>query len=85
MSGGKFEYKQYDIDYIIDQIDQIIRSNKEVEWYNYSDETIQQFNKGLNILKQAAVYVQRIDWLVSGDDSEQTFHNRLKEELDKLK
>jgi hypothetical protein len=37
--------------------------------------------KGLEILKNAFVYTQRIDWLLSGDDSEESFHQRLKEDL----
>lgn len=84
MSGGKFDYKQYSIDYIVDEIDQIIRTNKEKEWYQYSDETINEFKKGIELLKKAAVYAQRIDWLVSGDDGEERFHQRLKEDLKEL-
>lgn len=84
MSGGRFEYKQYSIDYIVDEIDQIIRTNNSVEWYQYSEETIQEFKKGIIALKKAAVYAQRIDWLVSGDDGEESFHQRLKEELKKI-
>lgn len=84
MSGGKFDYKQYSIDYIVDEIDQIIRTNKEKEWYQYSDETINEFKKGIELLKKAAVYAQRIDWLVSGDDGEERFHQRLKEDLNQL-
>lgn len=34
---------------------------------------------------KAAIYVQRIDWLLSDDDGEDNFHERLKEELDALK
>ena len=84
MSGGKFDYKQYSIDYIVDEIDQIIRTNKEKEWYQYSDETINEFKKGIELLRKAAVYAQRIDWLVSGDDGEERFHQRLKEDLNQL-
>jgi hypothetical protein len=32
-------------------------------------------------LNQALIYAQRIDWLVSGDDGEDTFHARLAEDL----
>lgn len=32
----------------------------------------------------AEIYAQRIDWLISGDDNENTFHKRLKEEINKL-
>ena len=53
--------------------------------YKYSKETIKEFKKGLAILKKAYVYAQRIDWLLSGDDGEESFHKRLKEELDNLK
>lgn len=51
----------------------------------YSDETIAEFKKGVEILKKAYIYAQRIDWLLSGDDGEESFHERLKEELQQLK
>lgn len=51
---------------------------------DYTEETIAEFRKGVEILKKAKVYAQRIDWLISGDDGEDSFHMRLKEELDKL-
>lgn len=54
-------------------------------WGGYSKETLREFRKAIKLLRQAHIYVQRIDWLLSGDDSEDTFHERLKEELDKLK
>lgn len=84
MSGGKFDYKQYSLDYIADEINQIIRTNKEVDHYQYSDETIKEFRNGLKLIKEAAVYAQRIDWLVSGDDGEKRFHERLREELERI-
>lgn len=55
-------------------------------WYHeFEDpEILEEFKKGLKILKTAAIYAQRIDWLLSGDDGEQSFKERLKEELDEL-
>ena len=50
-------------------------------WHKYPDEIIEEFKKGLTYLKIACVYAQRIDWLVSGDDGEDSFHSRLKKEL----
>lgn len=47
-------------------------------------EILEEFKKGLKILKTAAIYAQRIDWLLSGDDGEESFKERLKEELDEL-
>jgi hypothetical protein len=47
-------------------------------------EVVEEFKKGLKILKMASIYAQRIDWLLSGDDGEESFKKRLKEELDEL-
>ena len=59
--------------------------NGEEGYYpDYSEETLKEFRRGIDILKRASIYAQRIDWLLSGDDGEDTFHKRLKEELDKL-
>ena len=53
--------------------------------YSYTEETLAEFRKAIEVLKQAEVYAQRIDWLLSGDDGEDNFHERLKEDLEKLK
>ena len=50
----------------------------------YSDETIAEFKKGVEILKKAYIYAQRIDWLLSGDDGEESFQKRLEEDLKEL-
>lgn len=89
MSGGHFDYKQYNLDYIADEIEQLIRNNDKKDRYGYSNsfskETLEEFEKAIQALKVAAVYAQRIDWLVSGDDSEEAFHERLEEDLAKLR
>lgn len=53
--------------------------------HGYSKETIREFRKAVSILKRAYVYTQRIDYLLEGDDGEESFHRRLKEELEQLK
>lgn len=50
-------------------------------YYKYSDEIIEKFKLGVEKLKEAYIYAQRIDWLLSGDDGPETFLTRLKEEL----
>jgi hypothetical protein len=60
------------------------RYPEDLNRYKYPDDVIEEFKKGLDILRKAQVYAQRIDWLVSCDDSEESFHRRLKEDLDKL-
>ena len=51
----------------------------------YSKKTIAQFKKGIDAIRKALVYLNRIDYLLAGDDGEDSFHERLKEELDALK
>jgi hypothetical protein len=43
-----------------------------------------EFINGLKIIKMASVYAHRIDWFLSGDDGEESFKRRLKEELNGL-
>ena len=93
MSGGHFQYKQWEIGNIADEVEQLIIDNDSEEKDQWGDrkgchfttETIEEFKKALLILRQAHIYTQRIDWLMSGDDGEDSFHNRLKKELENLK
>lgn len=93
MSGGHFEYNQWKIQMIADEIEQLIIDNDsdekneygETKGYHFTEDTITQFKSALALLKVSYVYAQRIDWLVSGDDGEDSFHRRLKEDLEKLK
>ena len=93
MSGGAFNYKDFHINDIAEQIEEIIRNNdsdEKDEWgypigRQYSLETIQRFREAVKLLREAGVYVHRIDWLVSGDDGEETFHKRLERDLERLK
>jgi hypothetical protein len=64
------------------------------EWYNkypedryhykYPPEVIEEFKKGAEIIKLAQIYMQRMDWLLSGDDGEESFLERLKQDKEKL-
>lgn len=55
-----------------------------VYYPDYQPETIAELKNGLTILRAAAVYAQRIEWLLSGDDGEESFLRRLKDDLEKL-
>ena len=88
MSGGRFDYLQYRFTEIVDVIEQeIIDNNAEPrpkDWFepnNFREETIAEFKKGIEYIKKVQIYVQRIDWLLSGDDGEESFLKSLKEEL----
>jgi len=108
MSGGAFEYTQYSITMIADEIEKEIERNgraktreelknegwrndewyekypEDKNWYKHPDDIIEEFKKGVEILRKAYVYAQRIDWLLSGDDGEETFIERLKQDLNEL-
>lgn len=105
MSGGRFDYKQYEISNIADGVKHEIAKNgkpkspeqlKYESWrgddwyekypedrnhYEYPADVIAEFKKGYEILRKAAIYTQRIDWLLSGDDGCESFLRRLKAEL----
>ena len=52
--------------------------------YEYNDQVIEQFKKASNAVKIAQIYIQRMDWLLSGDDGEESFLRRIQEDLEKL-
>lgn len=76
MSGGHFNYGQFNIEGVADEIGSLIDANT-----IYSDETIEKFRLAEKNLRQAAIMVNRIDWLVCDDDGEDTFHARWKEDM----
>lgn len=88
MSGGRFQYSQHRLTEMAEEIQSIIQNNRvKDEWGyadNFSEETLEEFRNGIEALKRAYVYAQRIDWLVSSDDSEEGFHARLKLDLKEL-
>lgn len=51
---------------------------------DYPEEILKHFKDGLHYLKLAKIYAQRIDWFLSGDDGDESFLIRLKEELETL-
>ena len=90
MSGGRFDYVQYRFTQIADDIERAIENNNvpNDEWSSgandFSDETLAEFRTAIDLLKRAQVYVHRVDWLLSHDDSEGCFHGRLIADLEKL-
>lgn len=75
MSGGYFDYQQYHIEATADSIDQIIRE------HDFKPETLERLKEAAHTLRQAAEMAQRVDWLVSCDDSEDSFLERWKKEV----
>ncbi len=80
MSGGYFEYSQYRLEDISDDIERAIANNTTPNDFgysnNFSEDTIDKFKLAMLTLREAAKMAQRVDWLLSGDDGEASFHTR---------
>ena len=79
MSGGHFDYNQYRIREIADSVEDIIQN------YKYPPEVLEKIKEGLDALNKAEIYAQHIDYLVSGDEGNESFLKQLKEDLNKNK
>jgi tetrahydromethanopterin S-methyltransferase subunit G len=90
MSGGHFNYIQYKLEDISRELENIIVENDsdELDEYgekigrDYSEETLDEFMNAIVFLKLCEIYVQRIDYLLSGDDGEDSFHSNLRKDID---
>ena len=51
----------------------------------YERKTIDIMKRAVYVLRMAYIYAKRIDWMLSGDDGEDTLVERLQEELQALK
>lgn len=64
--------------------DWYVKYPEDLYHYKYSDDVIDQMKRGVIQLRMAYVFAQRIDWLLSGDDGEESFLDRLKEEINDI-
>ncbi|WP_276880231.1 hypothetical protein [Bacteroides heparinolyticus] len=46
-----------------------------------SDETIDAMKEAYRQIRIAGIYAERVDWMMSGDDSEKCFRERIKRRL----
>ena len=98
MSGGHFHYYQCRITEIADSIQELIDTNgvippqtekqklydEEPFYRDYPPEIIEEFKKTVRLLREAFIRAHRIDYLICGDDGEDTFVESLKEQLSEL-
>jgi hypothetical protein len=89
MSGGHFNYDQYKITQLVEDIKVLILTNNSQEkdqWgdpmgRNYPPEVIEKFVEAVLILKTAFAYAHCIDYLVCGDTGPDSFLQHLEREL----
>ena len=94
MSGGYMDYKQYYLDDMADVLEDVAKNGRVVSWADgegesathdhYSPDIEQIFLETARKLRELRIYVHRADWLLSGDDGEDSFRKRLKEELEEF-
>ena len=92
MSGGHFGYAQFEIQKIAQEIEQLIEVNHdqtpdrwgEKKGREYPPGVMIEFAKAVKALKVATAYAHRIDYLLSGDDGEDSFLRRLADDLKAL-
>jgi hypothetical protein len=91
MSGGHFDFHSYRLEEITKELEEIITRDKASLCYSdqpvfcYSSETIASFKKAIESIELAKIMIERISFLLEGDDGEESYHARLKEDLAKLK
>jgi hypothetical protein len=90
MSGGHFDYCQYRFNDAADRLKKYIdrcetREEDEFGWYpEHPSEVIEKFKETEKMLRISSIYLQRVDWLICGDDGDETFIKRLEEDLQNL-
>lgn len=82
MSGGYFEYNQYKLEVMAEEIESLIENNNNPhantygefsEAHNYDSEIIEKFKETAYNLRRTKEMVQAVDWLLSADNGEQSF------------
>ena len=85
MSGGYFDYQQYRLLDIINKLDERearIKDNDNDAYVLTVDESVEDLIQDAKVLAQLAqIFLQRVDWLLCGDDGPETFKERIKEDL----
>ena len=78
MSGGYFDYNQYSMISIVENLNRRIKENPNSDW-QLAASTLVEFAKVADELEILYEKVRVIDYLLSGDSGEDTFLERLAE------
>ena len=80
MSGGSLDYFYFRFE------DPLEKISKEIKWgkNKWSPEVLSEFQNALKYLKIAQAYSHDVEWLLSGDYSDDSFLESIKEELEEL-
>lgn len=87
MSGGYFDYTDVHFRHIAEKINEVVvsrnRPDFDPDWvtYQFSPSTVNLLKEAVYAIARASVYAHRVDWLLCGDDGEESFEEYLNEEL----
>ncbi len=95
MSGGAFDYKQHTLQDLIDDMNTLIeRLDKEPidsfecnslkNFVKNPDDLKNKIRENIGYLKRAFLFTNSLDWLISGDDGEEKFYEKLDVEMKKI-
>lgn len=79
MSGGYFNYSNYSFENMADSINDVIANN---DRNGYPPAVIEELSMAVRVFRRATVYARRVDYLLSGDDDEESFLVGLREDLE---
>lgn len=83
MSGGYFDYRQQRITDLIQELEAI--SFEDTEFLENKEDFLRVVDTCITHLRLGYIMLHRIDYLLSGDDGEDSFYRRLLEDLNKVK
>lgn len=95
MSGGFFDYQQHRLEDMAGKLDEVIaRSGSPIEYGedvdpkyapthhdSFPPDILARFRETAHELRRVGDMLQRVDWLMSGDDGEGTFRHRWSKEV----
>lgn len=88
MSGGTFDYVEFRLDDVVQKLQEVINGNDGSDFRVYANkykpETIKALQEIVQLVKVAKISIHRADYLIAGDDSEESFHEYLNKELNDL-
>ena len=87
MSGGSFNYDQYKIQDVYEEIERILAEavdDPDGYYGTMSDDVKEDMHSVMCTLMRCKIHVDRLDYLIAGDDGEETYHERLAEDLQKF-
>ena len=74
MSGGSFDYAYSKVNYFVDDLDDKLNDPE----YVFSPEVMTKLREIKAIAENTSQLMRAVEWLYSGDDSEETFMEKVK-------